>query len=98
MRIRRSGLDSHDGTNRRKTFAMKHRRPGVAQTLGMQRRAVAFVPIEGVVRSQLMVERHACVAEHLGHDGRAGDHVTALVASHNGPARDGKTRGQMPIN
>lgn len=98
MRLKRSGLDGHDGTDGRKAFAMEYRRPGVAQALGVQRRAVAFVPVEGVVRSKLMVERHACVTEHLGHDGGAGDHVTALVASHNGPARDGKRRGQMPID
>lgn len=79
MRLRRSGLDGHDGTDGRKAFAMKDRRPGVAQALGVQRRAVAFVPVEGVVRSELMVERHACVTEHLGHDGGAGDHVVARI-------------------
>ncbi len=68
------------------------------QALGMQGGTIPFVLMKTIVRVQVMIKHHQHIAHHFGDNGRAGDHVTALIAMDNRPRGDGRRRRMEPID
>jgi len=64
----------------------------------VERCAVAFVLVKRILWMQLVIKRHQAIAQHLGHNGRATNHVTALVAMHDRPTRKCKRGNIQPIH
>ena len=64
----------------------------------MERGPIAFVLVKPIRGKEPVVEAHERIASHLGDDRSAGDGVTELVTSHDGPARDGQRRDVSSVN
>lgn len=64
----------------------------------MERGAISFMEVEGVLGNELVVERHQAIAEDLGHDGSARDDVAAAVSAHERPAGSLKRRDRMTVH
>ncbi len=54
----------------------------------VERCTVALMLMEGVGRSERVVERHEPIAQHLRHNRGAADNVAALITADDGLARD----------
>lgn len=64
----------------------------------MKGRAIAFMVVKRILWMQLVIKRHQSIAQDFGHDGRATDDVTALIAMHDRPTRYRKRGNMQPIH
>lgn len=76
---------------------MEDARPVPLKLLRVQSRPIPLMALEPIVGGEAIVEDHERIAQHLGHDGGAANHVTALIPMHEGAARDrgGRSHGAV---
>ena len=77
---------------------MEEARPVSFQLLRMPRRSVALMTFEPVAGGEAIIEDHQRITQHLGHDGGAANDVAALIAAHEGAARNGGGRGHRAVD